>query len=134
MTLEVNEAFLLDDDRQHRLVFVKELLDRLQAVEKRCVDLEAKVNGTTWEPDANKRIQAAARAGRLARLAKDSSELEVGSVGLDSVGHGKRAAGVLADLDEEDSVTEQEGDVDDSVVYEIAAAARENHEYAVAGD
>lgn len=123
-TIEVNAAFV--DDRSAQLVFVKELIDRLRSVEKRCVELEAKVNGSTWEPDeARRRSNLATRASRAARHSRDSSELEEGSGRLDSVGHGQRAAGVLADGDEEDSLTEQERDPDYPLVHEVAAAVSE---------
>jgi hypothetical protein len=120
-TLELNAAFLVDD-RQQQLVFVKELVERLQTVEKRCVALEG------WR----ERHLANLNRGTQRPVA-DSPQLEVRTGGLDLLGHGERADGLLAELVAEDYLAEQEGDVEDSLVHQIAAAVSE-HKLCVAGD
>lgn len=126
VAFEISETFLIADDRQTKLVIVKELLDELRDAKKRIVDLE------TWREKHSYNSEVGRR--RAAGSAARASELETGPEPIAGVGNGERADSLLADGGEDDFLAEQERDSDVAVVHEILASAREHELFGVTGD
>lgn len=126
VAFEIGETFLVADERQTKLVIVKELLDELRDAKKRIVNLEAWCESRSYHSEVGRRRFE----GRSAR----ASELASGTEPLAGVGHGERADGLLAGLIAEDSLAEQARDADDSVVHAALASAREHQLFGVTGD
>ncbi len=122
-TFEATELIPVGDEQHRRLVSIQELLDELRDCKQRLAKLEKFREKYFYTTAANRRSK-----GPVGH----SSELEVGSGGVNRVGHGEQPTSLLADV-EQDFVTLPEGDAEDSSLYQVAAAVRE-HALCAEGD